>query len=625
MDLTCSNSLNPNSSIVLLMQSQSSSCEIKTPVESCITSSDSIKVLLDSYSDSVSITFHNLTSEETSGIYYYFICSYFDEYLVDCGYVNLTFICDDLCESCTYSPSNCTSCYESYFLYNNTCSSECLEYYFKEDSVCKPCQSPCSTCTKLDACQSCSSLFPYFYSGYCYNMCPSGSYPTSSYNCTKCDASCLVCSSLEVCSKCSSGYFLYEFTCVKSCPAGYYQSSEVCLKCSDNCASCLSTSSCLQCAQKYFLYSNSCLDTCPEGITVATSSTCELCQSNCKTCSSLPSSCTSCSTSLNLYNSTCVSRCPGGFYSFENLCLACSSSCLTCKSSSFNCLSCVVPLALYENSCTETCPSGLIDIDQVCSCLSGCETCDLNGCLSCDVGLNLMNYTCVEKCPIGTFETESRTCVQCSEKCLDCESLSECLECDADYFLYQSVCYESCPNSTYAVNGTCNGCADRCIQCYEENNCVLCESSFLLLNDSCVSSCPEGYSEYMSSCVPDSFECSENCTFIMSKNSKCEWECYVKACNFDSDQCPPQNYSDTLAINEVPVPISVTGGVGVTIAGVSAAFFGSSFTAVAGPVCALLETAAGLGLMGTIAISDGTRGRELIFLNFASKNLKLLK
>ena len=612
LDLTFSNSLNTNSSIVLSMPSESPSCEIKSPIKSCTTSPDSIKVLIDSFSDSVSITFHNLTSEQTSGTYYYFICSYFDEYLVDCGYVNLTFNCDDLCESCIYSPSNCTSCYESYFLYNNTCSSECLEYYYKKDSVCEPCQSPCSTCTDLSLCQSCSSLYPYFYSSYCYNVCPSGSYPTSSYNCTKCDSSCLVCSSSEICSKCNSGYFLYEFTCLKSCPAGYYQSTEMCLQCSENCAKCNSVSSCLQCSQSYFLYSNSCLDTCPEGITVATSSTCEPCESDCKTCSILPSSCTSCSSSLSLYNSTCISRCPDGFYSFENLCLACSSSCLTCKKSSFNCLSCVVPLALYENSCTETCPSGLIDIDQICSCPSGCETCNLDGCLSCSLGLSLMNYTCVENCPVGTFVTESRTCVQCGDKCLDCESLNECLQCDEDYFWYQSLCYASCPNSTYAENGTCFDCAERCIQCYNENDCGLCESSFLLLNKSCVSSCPDGYSEYMSTCVPDSFECSENCTFIMSKNSKCEWECYVKACNFDSDQCPPANYSDTLAISEVPVPISVTGGVGVTVAGVSAAFFGSSFTAVAGPVCALLETAAGVGLMATIAVSDGTRGRELI-------------
>jgi hypothetical protein len=180
------------------------------------------------------------------------------------------------------------------------------------------------------------------------------------------------------------------------------------------------------------------------------------------------------------------------------------------------------------------------------------------------------------------------------------------------FFLYQSTCYASCPNFTFSDENSCQNCEFPCIECESLEICSLCEDSYLLMNSSCVADCPEGYSELLSMCVPDSSECSENCTFQMSKDQQCDWNCYVKACNFDSDMCPQKNYSNSLAINQVPVPISMTGGIGVAVAGASSLIFGSSFIAVAGPLCSLLETAAGVGLLVTVGLSDGTRGRELL-------------
>lgn len=77
----------------------------------------------------------------------------------------------------------------------------------------------------------------------CYKVCPTSYYPDTNYGsgpntCLPCAAVCLTCTANpDPCQSCNNGSFLYNFTCISTCPTGYiaFTGLNQCLDCSIYC------------------------------------------------------------------------------------------------------------------------------------------------------------------------------------------------------------------------------------------------------------------------------------------------------------------------------------------------------------------------------------------------------
>jgi len=172
--------------------------------------------------------------------------------------------CIAVCPTGTYQPSSTFSC------------EDC-------DSTCKECSSTADSC---DACYTTSSK-PYLYSSTCISSCPDG-YVDVNYECEACTSPCLTCeNSKSYCLTCESSYYLYENDCVNPCPSGTVATTDTdpisCLDCGTNCKTCQSadTDICYSCDSNYFLYEQTCIDSCPTGTYERGSTRCGDCDSTC--------------------------------------------------------------------------------------------------------------------------------------------------------------------------------------------------------------------------------------------------------------------------------------------------------------------------------------------------------
>ncbi len=83
--------------------------------------------------------------------------------------------------------------------------------------------------------------------------CPDGYYyqnnGTNNKFCQVCQTPCKNCVNTTMCLSCVNGYFFYNYTCVTSCPDGYYKnsSSNICDICISPCKKCLNKTQCLSC------------------------------------------------------------------------------------------------------------------------------------------------------------------------------------------------------------------------------------------------------------------------------------------------------------------------------------------------------------------------------------------
>ena len=107
-----------------------------------------------------------------------------------------------------------------------------------------PCPSGCQICNGTTCTQCFSSTYTpliYFYNGVCLGACPSATY-TADSSCIDCQANCFKCTSTQ-CQQCKSGYYLYKFACVQTCPDGYIVVGSSCevkpLVCQTGCKTCL--------------------------------------------------------------------------------------------------------------------------------------------------------------------------------------------------------------------------------------------------------------------------------------------------------------------------------------------------------------------------------------------------
>jgi hypothetical protein len=234
------------------------------------------------------------------------------------------------------------------------------------------CVVPCGTLSGLQ-----SYLYPT--DSKCYVNCPSDSFKnTAGGRCDLCDGSCNGCSgSALTCLSCAANYYrkIGSDECTNACGTGYYgdKLTVQCTVCPNGCATCsmpVSTISCASCTtvggSQYYLSGTTCVANCPSGTFGDTSSSpaCTACTAPCATCSGSGTACLSCSTGTLIYGAnSCSGSCPNGQYNpGSNFCQLCSSNCATCTSYSV-CASCGVTGGAQtylhsDNQCYATCPNG---------------------------------------------------------------------------------------------------------------------------------------------------------------------------------------------------------------------------------------------------------------------------
>ena len=284
------------------------------------------------------------------------------------------------CETCSGGESNnCLSCNSPYFLDPTTgrCGSTCPESYWEDtaNKLCSPCYvagSPtsnsqsCKTCSgNPTACSTCySGIFFHSMSQECLLFCPTGWYGDSTtYTCVQCyqgtasspEKACQTCngSSSSDCLSCQdSSTYLYQGTCLDSCPPGTYPDSTTmtCKPCFQGvvglypayaCLTCNGPNSnnCLSCSDGYYFYppNSTCLQKCPlfGWYSDSQNNTCSPCYSSssdenhrpCLSCNGpAATNCLTCNPYSYLFadNGTCLSTCPLRYYTSTGICVSCA-------------------------------------------------------------------------------------------------------------------------------------------------------------------------------------------------------------------------------------------------------------------------------------------------------------
>lgn len=252
------------------------------------------------------------------------------------------------CATCTASA--CTSCSMGYMQQGTICVSTCsLGFYPSSATLCSPCLSTCLSCTTGTSCTACkpgfvgatctactspcmtcsgtatncqsclpsTNTYLQVGGGTCVaaNACQAGSYAETNNQCMPCSSNCGTCVTFPYnCLSCSNPLLIWSnFQCIASCASGYSSIGGLC--CPSTCTGCNQSMACSGCIAGYYLDA---------------SSSCQICDSNCLTCSVLATNCTSCSGGLVLQTGVCQQYCNLGFYNNGGICQACDASCANC-------------------------------------------------------------------------------------------------------------------------------------------------------------------------------------------------------------------------------------------------------------------------------------------------------
>ena len=342
--------------------------------------------------------------------------------------------------------------------------------------LCTKCSSPCAACSNSISCLSCISSYYLYNNSKCVSACPDGTLLNVNV-CESCDGSCVTCSIAP--SNCTSCFaynneltYLYQHTCVPSCPSYYYpdSSESTCFACEFPCLECYNMYLCISCADlSYYLYDNQCLEECPS-TTLPSYPYCLLCTDNCLSCSGTTGNCTSCSQLYYYYFNTpsslgsCLQDCPSLYYNdiFSGNCLSCISPCLECSSETI-CTSCLPTYSLYIETCITTCPAGYYSNNNICIvCTSPCSECSsATNCSACTSGFYMpfgetWTEGCLTSCPVGQYpDSFNQQCSACSTNCVNCSSLSVCWNCSGVSYLYLNTCLPECLSGYYPKDNVC--------------------------------------------------------------------------------------------------------------------------------------------------------------------------
>lgn len=500
----------------------------------------------------------------------------------ECGY------CDNLCATCSKSPSICTSCWPGFILNGPTCRQACKEHcltcdepcskcedgFFVSIGECKPCSKSCQTCSELaEICTSCkvgSKLVGASCESECIDNCETCKFPCSKCSdgfysdqgqCIKCNVNCKTCSSFSTrCDSCFKGYGLIYSTCEKSCidhclscdspctmcETNYYLFNGVCIKCDVACSMCndLGPDHCLECAIGYHKKNGVCKEDCQENCKSCDEPCsecnigyfnylqgCQKCASSCKTCQSLYDKCTSCLIGYGLIDYKCVIGCSDHCSSCDSPCTKCEDGYISilgiCKECEGNCLTCQTT----PEKCL-SCKFGftLQGTECISSCIEHCTTCNYP-CLICSPGYTSLNGACIS-CPTG--------CSTCSS------DLQECYSCEEDYEYAHTTCSKiclpfckSCDNPCTTCQpgylsdfGKCVPCEYPCTSCIDSTHkCTSCPALYTLSDFTCHTSCLQ----HCKSCDDPCSTCEAGFLVFKGVCEKCHLTC--QTCASSPDLC----------------------------------------------------------------------------------------
>jgi proprotein convertase subtilisin/kexin type 5 len=453
--------------------------------------------------------------------------------------------CSPTCLTCSINPLNCLSCPSGLALYGSTCVLACpANGYYLDNTTgnCIACRSPCLNCLSISTCLSC--LTGYLQNNTCLSNCPTKYYSETSNNtCVACINNCLTCASTTICQSCLSGYYLYQSSCVITCPNLYYQivtqsNNGLCSPCLLPCANCLSSVLCLTCQTGFLskLQNNTCLTLCEDNyFGNFTDHTCVKCLSPCLTCTSA-TSCLMCLPSVTnnlLQGNTCVSVCNSGYYNQSMMCLPCLYPCITCNTTATGCLSCSQPFLLRGQDCVSQCMSGEYPFNniQCVNCTGDCQTCtDATTCLSCvsvisGVQKYLSGSVCLAICPNKTFaDSITLQCRACVFPCLTCIDILNCNTCQIGFLNVQTNRCDFCTSTEYSdtINQqcvTCNSSLNNCSTCINSTWCTSCQANFYLYSGKCISAadCNQILSYYLNIQQSACLQCVAPCQYCTSQ------------------------------------------------------------------------------------------------------------
>ena len=446
-------------------------------------------------------------------------------------------LCDENCQTCLISATQCTSCAKGKILIENKCNdcnekcaeceesvekckvcadgykevidhssvlvdcaSKCPDGTYEDGNTCRPCDVSCQTCENADTCKTCQG----------------GHFVGSSGKCEVCEDKCEECSgSADKCTSCKSSFKpLYEqegssiiSDCVENCGDKQYAKGDACYRCDESCKTCTGSEACETCEDQQFINSGG---------------KCEACDPKCASCSVTATACTLCAAGFkpvydeNSAITDCVASCPDGTYDDGEACRPCDSKCKTCNSEASKCTVCADGFKIVYS----------------------------------DSGATVIG-NCIEEaeaCPDGTFESEGETlsCIPCTphHNCLLCTDAASCSACGTGEFSIPVYSSEDTP--VFVCASSCDGYftteeTPRCIGCNPALNCAVCHE-----HNSC-ESCPFGYFlDSASKCVI--CDATRNCATCNNSHS-------CSSCNDGS----MKYFSDENERNEVNFEKCVTG------------------------------------------------------------------
>lgn len=315
------------------------------------------------------------------------------------------------------------------------------------------------------------------------------------------------------CLICNDDKYLWNHSCVFSCPDTFYEIERDCFACYNNCDKCLGPNSdqCTLCTDPFVLYRTMCQPTCPDN-TYPTNRICKECTTNCQVCMDA-NTCQTCLPNYFLFNGKCVAFCDKGYYKqySPNTCEACDPACYDCENL-LKCNTCNQNFLLLDGICQTSCPATYwadIENKQCKTCIQNCDKCsDSSSCSECSSGFLLQTggRSCLNSCPVGTASVNG-ACVTCTDQnCGVCSSqdVKICTSCLNGLFLKNSACVASCGDGFYLdiPTNTCIKCSTpNCLTCTADR-CLTCvPGQFVLENTTCVGECPDGYIQSGSICL----------------------------------------------------------------------------------------------------------------------------
>ncbi|KAL7715530.1 Protein serine/threonine kinase [Entamoeba marina] len=496
------------------------------------------------------------------------------------GYYLRAFDGSQLCETC---PDGCNECSSP-----TTCTS-CSDGYYLEDGICYKCPYGCNECNGPDSCSVCERGYGMV-DNWCYSCseitcssCQEGTYlVTETGLCAECTSQCETCSSSSVCTSCKEGYYLSGGSCVLC-------SSSItgCTKCSSD------GSTCTECATRYRLINGTCdgyePTICQDGYGDPYGD-CDVCNGGdgCRTCDGGDNTCTGCKDGYYLVDEHCyecsVDNCRycdstgtcSRFCSDHAECNLCESECKTCsRGYSFNygsctkcqnCTDCNTQICFQCNSGNT--PSTGNSCEYCSNVFSHCSSCSTTTsyCNSCDTGYTFQKqlvetvtyvvHTTNKECTdcddgytlIDGNSSDSSSCVGCSTAFSYCEECSQtevkCSVCAVGYEFSGDDCveYGTCDNGLSLYNGYCYDCSrefDNCNHCNSnEWGCQVCNTGYLYIDGAC-------YDCNITNCITcstDSYECTQcedNYGAIGNECISCSdvENCYACGDNFTCAYC----------------------------------------------------------------------------------------